>query len=169
MDVFTGIPGKIHDSRVLRLSDISNELPMMQKEYHILGDGAYPIREWLQIPFRDYGRLTAEEREYNRRLCTTRVLIENAFGLLKGRWRQLQLIDMYRVEKISRFIVACCVLHNLCIYDENMYIFMEMEDEVDNAEPAEENANDEELKRLGEEKRRRIKEKFTMQDYENVD
>lgn len=78
IDVFTGVPGKIHDSRVLKLSDIDQELPeLLGRSYHLLGDSAYSIREWLLIPFKDYGTLTAAEQEYNKRFCATRVLIEN--------------------------------------------------------------------------------------------
>ncbi|XP_025158524.1 putative nuclease HARBI1 isoform X2 [Harpegnathos saltator] len=85
IDTFTGIPSKIHDARVLKLSDICDELPGICEggKYHILGDGAYPIREWLIIPFKDYGNLSAKDKQFNKMLSATRVLIENAFGLLK--------------------------------------------------------------------------------------
>jgi len=44
------------------------------------------------------------------------VLIENTFGLLKGCfWQFLLQVDMQKVTKITRFIVSCCVIHNLCI------------------------------------------------------
>ncbi|XP_025162269.1 putative nuclease HARBI1 isoform X2 [Harpegnathos saltator] len=85
IDTFTGIPSKIHDARVLKLSDICDKLPGICEggKYHILGDGAYPIREWLIIPFKDYGNLSAKDKQFNKMLSATRVLIENAFGLLK--------------------------------------------------------------------------------------
>ncbi|XP_071640855.1 putative nuclease HARBI1 [Temnothorax longispinosus] len=84
-DVFTGIPAKIHDSRVLKLSDINDELPRIcDGKFHILGDAAYPIREWLLIPYRDYGNLSDKQQKFNKQFCATRVLIENAFGLLKS-------------------------------------------------------------------------------------
>ncbi|XP_018371325.1 PREDICTED: putative nuclease HARBI1 isoform X1 [Trachymyrmex cornetzi] len=88
VDVFTGIPAKIHDSRVLKLSDINENLPGIceQGKFHILGDSAYSIREWLMIPFRDYGNLSDKQRKFNKRFCATRVKIENAFGLLKARF-----------------------------------------------------------------------------------
>ncbi|XP_025153588.1 putative nuclease HARBI1 isoform X1 [Harpegnathos saltator] len=66
IDTFTGIPSKIHDARVLKLSDICDELPGICEagKYHILGDGAYPIREWLIIPFKDYGNLSAKDKQF---------------------------------------------------------------------------------------------------------
>lgn len=101
-DIFTGISEKMHDSRVLYLSQtipsVTNELQQICGfQYHILGDLAYPIREWLLTPFRDYGSLDNSEKTYNIRFCSTRVLIENIFGLLKGRFRQLLQVDMQKV------------------------------------------------------------------------
>lgn len=51
IDVFTGPSGKIHDSRVYKLSFISQELPnICGITYHILGDNAYAIKSWLLTP-----------------------------------------------------------------------------------------------------------------------
>jgi len=136
VDVFTGIPGKIHDSRVLKLSDINEELPGMceQGKFFILGDAVYSIREWLITPFRDYGNVSDKQRKFNKRFCATRVLIENAFRLLKGRFRQLIEVDLHTVDKISKFIISCCVLHNLCIDNDDGFDFdidIVTEDNVD--------------------------------------
>ncbi|KAH7938114.1 hypothetical protein HPB49_020177 [Dermacentor silvarum] len=83
--------------------------------YHIVGDAAYPFREHLMTPIRDYGNLDCSDRAFNARLSGTRVLIENAFGDLKNRFRQLHRLDMWTVDNMSKFIISCCVLHNLCI------------------------------------------------------
>ncbi|XP_046749939.1 putative nuclease HARBI1 [Diprion similis] len=115
LDVFTGIPGKIHDARVFTLSFLCPTVLSMGPDYYLLGDSAYPLCENLMTPIRDYGNLTDKQREYNRRFCATRVLIENAFGLLKQRFRQLIRTDMWGVSKTLKFILSCCVLHNLCI------------------------------------------------------
>ena len=52
------------------------------------------------------------------RLSKARVVIEQAFGLLKGRWRRLKAVPA-NVEKIPNIIVACCALHNLCLLEED--------------------------------------------------
>lgn len=115
-DVFTGTPSKIHDARVLRLSSVNEDLSRIcEGKYHILGDAAYPIREHLLTPYKNYGSMTQRQSTYNYRHSATRVIIENAFGLLKQRFRQLRYIELTSVDKISEFIMACCVLHNLCL------------------------------------------------------
>lgn len=155
IDVFTGPPGKTHDSRVFRLSFISNKLTnICENKFHILGDNAYPLREYLLTPYKDYGTLTQAQRTYNYKLSATRVLIENTFGMLKNRFRQLISLDFHTVDKITKCILACCVIHNLCIEfnDEMEDNFNLVENEID----VDENENNERetvLRRLGEIKR----------------
>ncbi|KAI4455225.1 hypothetical protein MML48_9g00015993 [Holotrichia oblita] len=163
IDAFTGIPAKIHDARVFKLSDIYNDLLVnCGQNYHILGDGAYPIREWCLTPFRDYGNLSEGERIYNAKFCKTRVSIENTFGLLKSRFRQLLQIQMDDVDKMAKFILSCCVLHNLCIMtndyleEREIVAFQEMPQVV--IDDTEGN-----LRRLGEIKRNAIKDRFVVE------
>lgn len=66
-------------------------------------------------PFKKYGVLTEAQNNFNKKLSGTRILIENSFGLLKERFRQLQTLQFHRVKKLYKFIVCCCLLHNLCI------------------------------------------------------
>lgn len=158
IDVFTGVPGKIHDSRVFSMSFISEKIRTLTNNgyYHLLGDSAYTLREWLITPYRDYGNLTRQQKNHNKKFSATRVKIENTFGLLKSRFRQLQRLEFQAVLKSAKFIVACCTLHNLCI-DYNDVIDLE---DVFN-EDANNNAggdfdHDIELRRAGEIKRDRI-------------
>lgn len=48
-------------------------------------------------------------------------MIERAFALLKGRFRRLKFLDMNIDEMIPPVIIACTVLHNICLdsIDEN--------------------------------------------------
>ncbi|KAJ8926567.1 hypothetical protein NQ314_021060 [Rhamnusium bicolor] len=67
---------------------LDTKLPVIcQRRYHILGDGAYSIREWLLTPYKDYGNLNNEQIHFNKKFSATRVLIENTFGHFKGRFR----------------------------------------------------------------------------------
>lgn len=51
---------------------------------------------------------------FNTYLSKSRVVIENVFGLLKGRWRCLIYVNTYSIKKCIKIITACCVLHNFC-------------------------------------------------------
>ncbi|KAJ8951779.1 hypothetical protein NQ314_007635 [Rhamnusium bicolor] len=162
IDVFTGAPGKIHDARVYKLSFISKKIPQLcGAKYHLLGDGAYSLRKWLITPYRDYGNLSASEIRFNKIFSCTRVLIENTFGHFRGRFRQLQKLEIHAVDKIVNFIIACCVLHNICIDNKD-----ETDDEwyyegaIDEEENEVVNESQVILKEKGEAKRERIKNLF---------
>ncbi|XP_073689375.1 uncharacterized protein [Garra rufa] len=126
-NVFAGLPGSLHDARVLRLSTLwelagrGNLFPAYTRNidgvnigYYILGDSAYPLQSWLIKPFTDTGRLTAEQQIYNKKICRARVVVENAFGRLKGRWRCLMKRNDCDVTNVKSMILTCCALHNLC-------------------------------------------------------
>lgn len=44
-----------------------------------------------------------------------RQVVERAFALLKGRFRRLKYLHMSIADLIPSVILACCVLHNLCL------------------------------------------------------
>ncbi|CAN7983998.1 unnamed protein product, partial [Ixodes hexagonus] len=91
-------------------------------KFHILGDAAYPAREYLITPFKDYGSMTSEQRDFNQDFSTTRVTIENSFQVLKRRFMQLSYLEFAKVDTASKFIMSCCVLHNLCIQSGDIEI-----------------------------------------------
>lgn len=93
-----------------------------------MGDNAYAIRSYLLTPYRDCGNLTESHKVFNKKLSGSRVLIENTFGIFKGRFRQVLHLDMHYMSKITKFILACCVLHNLCI-DKNDFIDLHVDTE----------------------------------------
>ena len=87
--------------------------------YYILGDSAYTLERWLMKPFQ--GRLTPEQLVYNHKTSRARVVVENAFGRLKGRWRCLMKRNDCKMDKIKIQVAACCVLHNLCESNDDEY------------------------------------------------
>lgn len=126
-DCFTGWPGSVHDARVLRNSPVYHDGSFPRGSF-LVGDSAYPLQSWLLTPFRDNGHLTAEQRNYNYLHSSTRMVIERAFSLLKGRFRRLKYVDMTDTAQVSLFIMASCALHNLCIINED-----DFEDLMDDA------------------------------------
>ena len=126
-NVFAGLPGSLHDARVLRLSTLwelasggnhfrahTRNIGGVTAGYYLLGDSAYPLQNWLLKPFQDTGRLTAEQHLFNKKFSRARVVVENAFGRLKGRWRCLLKRNDCDVQLVKSMVVTCCALHNLC-------------------------------------------------------
>ena len=64
---------------VIRLGDFG-EIPLAT-----IGDSAFPQYEWL---LKTYYVNTRDEQQkhFNKRLCGPKVITENAYRMLKGRW-----------------------------------------------------------------------------------
>ncbi|XP_066585431.1 putative nuclease HARBI1 [Prorops nasuta] len=86
-------------------------------------DSAYPLSNYLLTPYRDNGHLNDMQHNYNTKLSKTRVVIERAFGMLKGRFRKLKFVYVKNTEMIPLLVLACCVLHNFCIDNDDIYDF----------------------------------------------
>jgi len=96
-----------------------------------LGDAAYPCFLQLITPYRDNGHLTQAQRNFNRIHSQCRISVEHGFGLLKQRFRQLYFLKLRNMQFIVKFILACCVLHNLP--DLNDLEHMKQPEHEDNA------------------------------------
>lgn len=116
IDVFCGEAGSMHDARLLKKSSVYEKgfSGMMGNDF-LLGDSAYPCLNWLISPFKDNGNLTENQKIFNYRHSSTRIVIENAFGLLKGRFRRLKFFENENILVIVKCVIAATVLHNICI------------------------------------------------------
>lgn len=94
---------------------------MFANDTHIIGDPAYPLKRNLLVAYKNNGRLTQRQERFNNKLSAARSNIERAFALLKGRFRRLKYLDMHRVDKIPQVIMACCVLHNICLNEGDLF------------------------------------------------
>lgn len=64
---------------------------------------------------------------FNKCLSAKRQLIEQAFGILKGRFRKLKHMDISKTDDTPEIVVAACTLHNICSESkEDLNIFLEM-------------------------------------------
>ena len=128
LDISAGYPGSIHDVRVLRLSNLHRKIeqgnclngPTKQISASeirplLVGDSAYPLSVWLMKPFKQTRTLSERQLRFNRALSQARVVIEQAYGILKGRWRCLYKAMEGKTNRVAITILACCVLHNICI------------------------------------------------------
>src|SRR5436305_1898808 len=116
LDICVGWPGSTHDSRILINSNLYNKFNNQNNlNKYILGDGGYPNLSWLIVPYKDIGRgLTHEQTYFNLKHSQIRIKVEQAFGLLKGRWRCLLHTLEVSCEIVSHIITTCCILHNIC-------------------------------------------------------
>ena len=98
----TGDPGSLHDSRVLRNSNIfrmaenggvlswpDDVIENARISPLILGDGGYPIMKWLVTPYTFSPNLTVTEKKLHKTLSSARVTSGRAYGMLKARWQYL--------------------------------------------------------------------------------
>lgn len=81
---------------------------------YIVGDWGYPLMSFLLTPFSSSDRTgNTAENLFDSALMKGRSAVVEAIGLLKGRWKILQDLNV-GINHAPQTIVACCVLHNLC-------------------------------------------------------
>lgn len=126
----------MHDARVLRSSELwdSGIDKCQQGRFHILGDAAYHLSNWLLTPYRNNSNLTIQQRRYNTALSRRRQVIERAFGMLKRRFRRLNTgVDLISMSEINKPVLVTCILHNVCILQNDIEDFDDdYEDDVEN-------------------------------------
>lgn len=72
----------------------------------------YHLSEWKD------GRYPVTPQEcFNMRHSSARNIIERCFGMLKLRWSILRDPAFYPIRVQNKYIIACCLLHNLIIRD----------------------------------------------------
>ena len=125
-DVCVGWPGSVHDARVLVNSSVyrkANRKEILCGEpfqhdgiipIFLVGDSAYPLTSWIMKPFAHNSTLTTSQRSFNYHLSRAHIVVENAFGRLKARWRRLMKRNDMNIENVPCVITACCILHNIC-------------------------------------------------------
>uniref|UniRef100_A0A8C4FA24 DDE Tnp4 domain-containing protein n=1 Tax=Dicentrarchus labrax TaxID=13489 RepID=A0A8C4FA24_DICLA len=114
INVFTGIPGRVHDARLLRSSPFFQEWQEMMGEYRLLGDSAYigQTFPFILTPQRDNRALTDADLGHNANISRGRVIVEQAFGRMKCNWRRLRDLQNTCIVTVVKIILAACYLHN---------------------------------------------------------
>lgn len=118
---YAGQVGSLH-ARIFRNSSVAGFLQMpdvyFPNDSHIIGDAAYAIHPHLLVPFRDNSHLSNRQKNFNYCLSSTRtcdwITKRIRFRIL------LDCVPLTNVKKIPEFIIACCVLHNICILQNDV-------------------------------------------------
>lgn len=122
LSIFTGCAGSVHDQRVLRNSTLYSDAVFPPHGYFLLGDSGYqcstqPIA--IITPYKQLGSLDARQRRFNLFHSKARSIVECSFGYLKTRWRCIFNKDLeLKISNCIKTIVACCVMHNLCLQED---------------------------------------------------
>ena len=116
-DFDIGWAGSMHDTNLWARTEIGQHCESGKlSPYCLVGDAAYPCRPWMLAPFKGHkDGLSREEYHWNFVQSSTRMCVERAFGMLKGRWRiLLKRIDVH-LKNVPDLVATCLVLHNMCI------------------------------------------------------
>lgn len=81
---------------------------------HLIGDASFPLKPWLMKSYNLKGQPSPEQRRFSHTLSSACSVVDTAFTRLKGRWRCLLKKNDIDASNMSKVVVACCVLHNIC-------------------------------------------------------
>ena len=81
-------------------------------------DSAFPSFSWLIKCYIENTR-DLQQRYFSKMFCSTRVVSENTYRMLKGRWHFLYKKTKAQPENLCYIIMACIALHNLCIAEND--------------------------------------------------
>lgn len=126
LDISVGYPGSNHDAFIMTKSGIyrkgmsgtlfpntTENINGVDIPIFLIGDPAYPLLPWLMKGF-PRTNISNDHEVFNNRLSITRMVVENAWGRLKARWRCLLKRNDSKLENIIDIICCCCTLHNIC-------------------------------------------------------
>lgn len=123
MNINVGWPGSAHYAHVWIQSGVYSEIKensgFIPDGTYLIGNGSYPLDEFLLVPFRendcDMGR---NEKIFNAALSKLHNLtINKAFGRLKTLFKRLQYLNVVKIDNVKHIVTAACILHNISIRD----------------------------------------------------
>ncbi|CAH2108869.1 unnamed protein product [Euphydryas editha] len=122
-----GNKGRISDGGVFRDSVLfeklqKNSLHLPKPEplsngdvnmpYVFVADNAFPLHPNIMKPFPGQHPEGSMQRNFNRKLSSVRIVVENAFGVMSARFRVLRKPIALQPNEASRVVMACALLHN---------------------------------------------------------
>lgn len=80
--------------------------------YVFLSDGAFALHKHIMKPFAGNHNIGTKERTFNYKLSSSRVIVENVFGVLTSAFRIFQKPIEIEIEKVPIITMTCVLLHN---------------------------------------------------------
>ncbi|KAG2215747.1 hypothetical protein INT45_005204 [Circinella minor] len=130
-----GDSGCVNDARAFTSSALYRNLVETPNEMcmdgtYIIADSAFPVMSTV-VPSFPRGSANHRQRKFNKILSASRIVIEHAFGGLTTRWRTLwKHLYMVNIERMVLTIIACCVLHNICLRVNDIELTTTDQDEI---------------------------------------
>ncbi|MCO5579535.1 hypothetical protein L7F22_033391 [Adiantum nelumboides] len=122
-DYDVGWAGSIHDSMNFSRSELGKRCEKgMLNEFCLVEDCAYFARPYMLVPFKGSKEGLYDDKYYwNFIQLSTRMAMERAFDMLKTRFCiLLKRCDM-DLHNTPSLIVACLVLHNICLVHKDQF------------------------------------------------
>lgn len=122
-----GCPGRVSDGGVYNQSSLkqkidSNMLHLPPSDpapnsninlsYVFLADAAFALSSHIMKPFPGHHAIGTPERVFNQKLSSSRLVMENAFGIMSSVFRILKKPIPLDVDKASIITMTCVRLHN---------------------------------------------------------
>ncbi|KAK7575721.1 hypothetical protein V9T40_012007 [Parthenolecanium corni] len=129
-----GAQGRISDGGVFRNTELFRKLEKKELNlpnpkplrdggphipYVIVGDNAFPLTDFLMVPFRGEHDAGSIKRIFNYRLSRARRTVENVFGIMAAVFRILRKPILLEPNKARIVVQTCVVLHNFLRRSEN--------------------------------------------------
>jgi hypothetical protein len=127
MDVYVGLPRNVLNYHVSRKSKLC-QCAIHKGFFHItigsyngippylLGNMKYPLLSWLMTLHKEDGEVhLVLELFYNRKHNRGRLVVENAFGILKQNFIKLLKETKLHITIVLDVFSTCCLLHNLSL------------------------------------------------------
>lgn len=120
MDIVVRWPGSTHDSTIFSNSKIYQDLHFTKKWNNslIVADSGYANTNHVVTPF--INPQPGLENVYNESQIRTRNPVERTYGVWKRRFPVLSLGMRLKINTVQSVIVACSVLHNIAINNNDL-------------------------------------------------
>ena len=129
-----GYPGNSRDSIILQSTSLwasikeGKFLPQSSQKKNeicipplIRGDSAFPFESFLLKPYSN-AVMTKEQRFFKYRLSRARMVVEGAYGQLKGRWHLLLKKSEGNLYQTKIAVLSCMVLHTICLQNKDVML-----------------------------------------------
>lgn len=104
----------------------------------LVGDEAFALSSYMMRPYPyKQSRVDRRKENFNYRLCRTRRIVENAFGILVQKWRLFNRPIETDIKKTIIIVKTACLLHNFLRIkncDQHLQHLLDIEDREDSDE-----------------------------------